>query len=181
VVSGSSTAPPDRPLPEASSTLGKRYALTSSWSAAVIVPVAPPRLVTCYVDDPEQVASASSLRPADASINVHLVVPFDPVVYERTWERDGLTYVALPQAAADLLNSPGRGPRKRPRCWSGWKNIKMTGSQMGLGRVSREWARNRTGRGNAATTAPPQPLYLRQHDTPYSSGDEPGLLFAIRE
>jgi hypothetical protein len=93
-------------------TLGKRYALTSSWSAAVIAPVAPPRLVTCYVDDPEQVASALSLRPADAGINVRLVVPFDPVVYERTWERDDLTHVALPQAAADLLNSPGRGPEE---------------------------------------------------------------------
>ena len=28
----------------------------------------------------------------------------------RTWQRDGLTYAAPAQVAADLLTSPGRGP-----------------------------------------------------------------------
>lgn len=39
-----------------------------------------------------------------------LAEPFDPVVYERTWEQDGVTFAALSQIAADLLTSPGRGP-----------------------------------------------------------------------
>jgi len=32
------------------------------------------------------------------------------VVFDRTWERNGVLYKALSQAAADLLTSPGRAP-----------------------------------------------------------------------
>ena len=39
-----------------------------------------------------------------------LAEPFDPLVYERGRELDGITYVAPSQNAADLLTSPGRGP-----------------------------------------------------------------------
>lgn len=41
-----------------------------------------------------------------------LAEPFDPVVYERTREREGVTCVAPSQNAADLLTSPGRGPNE---------------------------------------------------------------------
>jgi len=41
---------------------------------------------------------------------VILAEPFDPVVYERNRELDGITYAAPRQNAADLLTSPGRGP-----------------------------------------------------------------------
>ena len=44
--------------------------------------------------------------------NVALALPFDPVVYERTLKKGGLTIVALSQVAADLLTSPGRGPNE---------------------------------------------------------------------
>lgn len=50
------------------------------------------------------------LRPADAGANVLLLAPFDPVVFERTWERGGVTFAAVSQVAADLLTGPGRGP-----------------------------------------------------------------------
>lgn len=33
----------------------------------------------------------------------------DPVVSERTWTEEGLTFAALSQVVADLLTSPGRG------------------------------------------------------------------------
>ncbi len=89
-----------------------RYAVTGSLAASQVAPVAPPRLAALYVDDPEGVARELGLRPAEAGANVLLVAPFDPVVYERTWERQGLTFAALSQVAADLLTSPGRGPEE---------------------------------------------------------------------
>ena len=39
-----------------------------------------------------------------------LLVPFDNVVFERTWKDGGLTLVTPSQAAVDLLTSPGRAP-----------------------------------------------------------------------
>ena len=89
-----------------------RYALTGSLAAAWVAPIAPPRLVTCYVDDPEAAASALHLCPAEAAINVMLLLPFDAVVYERTWSHQGVVCASPSQVAADLLRSPGRGPQE---------------------------------------------------------------------
>ena len=50
------------------------------------------------------------LRETDAGANVILLEPFDPVVIDRTIERDGLRCVAPSQLAADLLTGPGREP-----------------------------------------------------------------------
>jgi hypothetical protein len=46
----------------------------------------------------------------EVGANVILAEPFDPVVYERSREQDGIACVAPSQNAADLLTSPGRGP-----------------------------------------------------------------------
>jgi hypothetical protein len=89
---------------------GLRYAATGSLGSANVALVAPARLAICYVDDPEAAAENLKLRPAESGANVILAEPFDPVVYERTWEREGVTFAALSQIAADLLTSPGRGP-----------------------------------------------------------------------
>jgi len=86
------------------------YALTGSLAAARVAPVAPSRLATCYVEDPEAAAKQLELRPAETGGNVLLVAPFDPVVYERANQDRGLNWVAYSQCAADLLTSPGRGP-----------------------------------------------------------------------
>ncbi len=87
-----------------------RYAITGSYVAAQFAPIAPPRLLTMYVDDVRACAEKLDLRPADAGANVLLVEPFDPVVYERTLVRDGLVLANPSQVAADLMTSPGRGP-----------------------------------------------------------------------
>lgn len=87
-----------------------RYAVTGSFVASKIAPVAAPRLLTCYVDDRQQAAKNFDLRPAEVGANVILVQPFDPVVYERSWEREGMQFAALSQVAVDLETSPGRGP-----------------------------------------------------------------------
>jgi hypothetical protein len=89
-----------------------RYAVTGSWAAAEVSPVAPPRLLSLYVDRPRDVVQALDLRPADAGANVALLTPFDDVVFERTSVKKDITIVALSQVAVDLLTSPGRGPNE---------------------------------------------------------------------
>ncbi|WP_291980995.1 type IV toxin-antitoxin system AbiEi family antitoxin [Luteitalea sp.] len=89
-----------------------RYAVTGSWAAAEVAPVAPPRLLTVYVDRPRDVEQALDLRPAEAGANVALFTPFDDIVFERTSVKKGVTVAAMSQIAADLLTSPGRGPNE---------------------------------------------------------------------
>lgn len=89
-----------------------RYAVTGSWAAAEVAPVAPPRLLTLYVDRPRDVEKTLDLRPAEAGANVALFAPFDDVVFERTSMKKGITIAALSQIAADLMTSPGRGPNE---------------------------------------------------------------------
>jgi len=104
-----------RGLPGVLAKLAKsrvRYAVTGAFAAAWLAPVAPPRLLICYADDPELAAATLDLRPAEAGINVLLVTPFDSTVYERTWQRDNIRCAAPSQIAVDLLNSPGRGPQE---------------------------------------------------------------------
>ena len=89
-----------------------RYAATGSLGSASVAPVAPARLAVLFVDDAEAAAGRLNLRPAEAGTNVILAEPFDPVVYERCREQEGIACVALSQNAADLLTSPGRGPNE---------------------------------------------------------------------
>lgn len=92
--------------------LKARYAVTGSWAAAEVAPVAPPRLFTVYVDRLRDIEQALDLRPAEAGMNVALLTPFDDVVFERTLVKKGITIAALSQIAADLMTSPGRGPNE---------------------------------------------------------------------
>ena len=87
-----------------------KYAVTGSVASARVAPVAAARLAVCYVDDLDVSAQRLKLRTAEVGANVILAQPFDPVVYERTWERDGITFCAMSQIAADLLTGPGRSP-----------------------------------------------------------------------
>lgn len=86
------------------------YAVTGSLAAVQIAPFAPPRLATVYVENAARAADTLALRPAESGANVLLVEPFDSVAFDRSWERDGITYAALSQVAADLLTAPGRAP-----------------------------------------------------------------------
>jgi hypothetical protein len=86
------------------------HATTGSLAAAAIAPIASPRLATVYVNDAVEAAQHLRLRPTDSGVNVILAEPFDPVVYDRTREIDGIRYAAPSQVAADLLTGPGRSP-----------------------------------------------------------------------
>jgi len=89
-----------------------RYAVTGSWAASQIAPIAPPRLLTVYVDRRATIDRDLDLRPAEAGVNVALLTPFDDVVFDRISKKKDITIAALPQVAADLLTSPGRGPNE---------------------------------------------------------------------
>jgi len=90
--------------------VGARAAVTGSFAAGRLAPVAAPALLAVYVDDPQAVVEALGFIPADQGANVALLTPFDLVVWERASLVDGLTYVAPSQAAADCLTGNGRMP-----------------------------------------------------------------------
>ena len=87
-----------------------RYAVTGSFAAVRLAPVAEPRLVTLYAADPETAADSLGLRPAETGGNVAIARPFDPVVFERTESADGIIYARVTQVLLDLMTGPGRGP-----------------------------------------------------------------------
>ena len=87
-----------------------RYAVTGSFAATRLAPVAEPRLVTIYAEDPEAAAGQLGLRSAETGGNVLILRPFDPVAFERAQCADGITYTRVTQVLADLMKGPGRGP-----------------------------------------------------------------------
>ena len=86
------------------------YLVTGSAAAAGIAPVAPTRLASVYVEDPESAAKALGLHAANAGANVVLLQPEDGSIFDRADDRDGLRTARLPVVAADLLAGPGRSP-----------------------------------------------------------------------
>ncbi len=89
---------------------GKRVAVTGSTAAGAIAPIAPAKLLTAYIDSPEEAAQRLGLRPAESGANVLLAEPYDAVVFDRIQERGGMPCAALSQIAVDLLTGPGRSP-----------------------------------------------------------------------
>lgn len=87
-----------------------RVAVTGSFAAVRLAPVAGPALLVAYTDEPAALAKSLGLIPTDEGANVALLVPFDQVVWERTTTEDGITYVAPSQAAVDCLTGNGRMP-----------------------------------------------------------------------
>lgn len=87
-----------------------RVAVSGSFAAVRLAPVAGPALVGAYTDEPAALAESLGLIPTDEGANVALLVPFDRVVWERTTTENGITYVAPSQAAVDCLTGNGRMP-----------------------------------------------------------------------
>jgi hypothetical protein len=85
-------------------------AVTGSFAAVRVAPVAAPALLIAYSDEVEAVASELGLLSADEGANVALLRAFDLVVWERTSEDAGIRYVAPSQTAVDCLTGTGRMP-----------------------------------------------------------------------
>jgi hypothetical protein len=87
-----------------------RLAITGSFAAVLLAPVAAPALVVAYADDIDTVSRELGLLPADEGSNVALLRPYDSVVWDRNASEDGLRYVAPSQVAIDCLTGNGRMP-----------------------------------------------------------------------
>lgn len=85
-------------------------AVTGSFAAARLAPVAAPALLAVYATEVQTLVDALGLIPADQGANVALLTPFDPVVFERTMEIGGVSYAARSQVVVDCLTGNGRMP-----------------------------------------------------------------------
>ncbi len=87
------------------------HAVTGSFAAARVAPVAPPRLATIYVEEIATVRSVLHLREADAGANVLLIEPKDESVLSvAVTDDEGVRWASLVQVVSDLLTGPGRSP-----------------------------------------------------------------------
>ena len=88
----------------------EQYAITGSFAAARVAPIAPSRLATVWVSDADGAADRLDLRAADTGANVMLIELHDDYALVGSSTTDGIWYAAPSQVVADLLTSPGRGP-----------------------------------------------------------------------
>ncbi len=94
----------------AASDTSVRVAITGSFAAVRLAPVAAPTLLVAYCSDAEAFASDFQLLPADRGSNIVLLRPFDDIVWERTMAFESVTYTAASQTAVDCLTGNGRMP-----------------------------------------------------------------------
>lgn len=87
-----------------------RYAITGGVAAETMRTSAPSRVTVIYAERAAELAGDLELEPVPENPTVLLAEPWNPVVFERTVEREGLIYVAPTQVVADLLTSGDRNP-----------------------------------------------------------------------
>lgn len=87
-----------------------KTAVTGSFAAVRLAPVAAPALLLMYAEEPTRLADELGLLPADSGGNVALLLPFDSVVWERSVTDAGITYAAPSQVVVDCLTGTGRMP-----------------------------------------------------------------------
>lgn len=104
------TAGPERLLDDLAGRRVGKWAVTGSFAASRLAPVAAPELAVVYADDPDRVAKAGRLLPATRGANVALALPYDPIVFDRTIDSRGIPYASPPQVALDCLTGSARMP-----------------------------------------------------------------------
>lgn len=88
-----------------------QVAITGSFAAVRLAPVAAPALLVAYCrDEQSNVAAALDLLPADEGANVVLLQPFDRVVWDLPRREGSLLFVAPSQVVVDCLTGTGRMP-----------------------------------------------------------------------
>jgi hypothetical protein len=93
---------------------GQRTAVTGSYAARAVAPLAPGGQLMLYVDagqhSPDVVGEQLGLLRVDDHADVLILRPHDSVVFERPRLIEGVPHVALSQLALDCLSGPGRLP-----------------------------------------------------------------------
>jgi hypothetical protein len=94
----------------AAQTEGRRHAFTLHSGAALVAPDVRFPEIHCYVDgEPDTLARALGLRPAEGEANVHLMTPYDAGVFLLPIIKSGMPVVCLPQLYVDLYRYERRG------------------------------------------------------------------------
>ncbi|HEX2071398.1 MAG TPA: helix-turn-helix domain-containing protein [Thermoleophilaceae bacterium] len=88
----------------------QRVAVTGSFAAVRMAPVAAPALMMAYCDAIDATADTLGLLPADEGANVILLEPFDSVAWRYATEEGGVVFAAPSQVAVDCLTGTGRMP-----------------------------------------------------------------------
>lgn len=101
---------PGRLLADLTGKRAGRWAVTGSFAAARVAPVAAPEQAVIFTDDPERLARAGRLLPATSGANVVLLEPYDPTVFNRAVTSDEIPNVSVAQAALDCLTGNARMP-----------------------------------------------------------------------
>jgi len=83
-------------------------AATGAFASQRFDPVAPARTAAVYVADLRAAVDVLDLRDTDSGANVVLLEPYDPVVFDRTLDRDGLMTVAKPTRSGPTHRSRQR-------------------------------------------------------------------------
>ena len=103
-------AGPDQMPRDAIASKARRWAVTGSFVASSIAPVAAPEVAVVFTDDPERFAKIVRLLPTKIGANVILAKPYDPIVFQRGWPNAEVPSVSVAQLAIDLLTGNGRMP-----------------------------------------------------------------------
>jgi hypothetical protein len=103
-------AGPDQMLSDAIAAKARRWAVTGSFVASSIAPVAAPEVAVVFTDDPERFAKTARLLPTKIGANVILAKPYDPIVFQRGWPNAEFPSVSVTQLAIDLLAGNARMP-----------------------------------------------------------------------
>jgi hypothetical protein len=90
--------------------VAENWLVTGSLAAVRFAPVAAPAALFLYCERPATLVPALGLLPADEGANVVLLTPFDPVVWKRSTNDQGLSYACVSQVAVDCLTGTGRMP-----------------------------------------------------------------------
>lgn len=104
------TSGPERLLDDLVGKRAGRWAVTGSFAAARLAPVAAPEQAVIYAEDIDRLARAGRLLPATRGANVVILEPYDPIVFERTTTADGAPLVSVAQTALDCLRGNARMP-----------------------------------------------------------------------
>jgi hypothetical protein len=101
---------PDRFVADLAGKRAGRWAITGSFAASRLAPVAAPEVAMVYAEDVERIARAGRLLPATRGANVIVAEPYELVVFERTVSSGDDTYVSTAQVALDCLTGNARMP-----------------------------------------------------------------------
>ena len=90
----------------------QEYAVTGSFAAIRIKAVAAPVGLAIYSTEPDVLAAALNLLPAEQGADVRLVRPADEGVFARLSTSDRIRWVAPSQVVLDCLGGTGRMPQE---------------------------------------------------------------------